>query len=1128
MISDSYAIKGEDLLIYSVLFENNPLPCLVIDDALKITKANHAASKYYDYTIPELEDLSIDQLLTFFGKLKFHQQLKNSLTLAWHDVFEQRRKTESVMMAELYVQSIRQQSGQLHFITAVDVTDKVMENEALKANWEQYTVFIEQSSEGIFLQELHTPIPIDLPADEIILQFRKYGYLAQCNHAMAAMYGYANSAELEGATPEQLFDFDDPANIQYFKTFIRNGFRVNDAESHELDKDGNIRYFLNNLIGVVENGQLKRVWGTQRDITDKKQTEDELHLLASLVEETSDVLNASDLDFRPITWNRAAEEIFGLSASQVIGRSLRDFISDIHYDGIDREGVKAIILEQGQWRGELVFTRPTDHKEVTLLVNFKLMTNAMGQPKCYVVAATDITQRKQSQLRLEESEKRFRDLADSAPVMIWMSSTENKPYYVNKRLASYLGIKEDDFTQENWWNALHPEDLAENVEKFNEHFTAQKPVTLIYRFCNACGEYRWVQDTSMPRLLDDGTFLGYIGTIIDIHETKEKEEQSRYQATLLANVQDSIITTDLEMKIKSWNKVCDQYFGLSAEEVIGQDFHKIVVFDFLDTTMEEALQVLQANGSWQGEVGFDTIEGDRLFFAYNVTFIRDNHDVPVGIMAVGRDITVQKRAEENLKRSESFYRALISDSLDGMILTNDQGMITFVSPSIRHILGFEPEEAIGRYMFEFVHPEDLAWAVQSFQREVEENPEIKFIHVRVLHKKGDYIWCMVRGHNLLSNPYVNSLAVYFHDDTPRRNAVEALKESEKRFRTLIEDLQMGVILQDPKGRILLCNKIVMQTLKAPEEEIIGKFVTDVISDPILENGLPFIFDERPINWAIRHQKPLEGLVMGIREPIKNERLWIMMNVNPVVNEAGEIIHIISTITDITERKRLESKLVQDEVKQQKLLTRATLEGQEKERSEIGKELHDNIGQQLTTTKLYLDLAKTTADDETMELICLALKSISDVINDVRGISRALTPHTLGDLGLVESVTDLIETLHRTQSIHVKLNYSEFDEEIVDDNQKLMLFRIIQEQLNNVVKHAQASIVRIKLKNNSPLLTLEISDDGKGFDSMKIRRGLGLTNIRNRAELFGGKMDIITAEGSGCTIRITVPTTVKGE
>ncbi len=216
--------------------------------------------------------------------------------------------------------------------------------------------------------------------------------------------------------------------------------------------------------------------------------------------------------------------------------------------------------------------------------------------------------------------------------------------------------------------------------------------------------------------------------------------------------------------------------------------------------------------------------------------------------------------------------------------------------------------------------------------------------------------------------------------------------------------------------------------------------------------------------------------------------------------------------------------MQEKVNQQKALTQATIDGQEKERKEIGKELHDNIGQQLTTTKLYLDLARSSEDDAAREMITLSLKSIGGLINDVRGMSRSLMPPTLGDLGLIDSIHDLIETIIRTQPLIVKLDDSGFDEEKIAENQKLMIFRIVQEQLNNIIKHSQAKNVVIKVQNNKPMLYLEISDDGKGFDMIKTRKGLGLTNIKNRAELFGGNVEIFSTAGEGCAIKVTIPHT----
>jgi signal transduction histidine kinase len=262
--------------------------------------------------------------------------------------------------------------------------------------------------------------------------------------------------------------------------------------------------------------------------------------------------------------------------------------------------------------------------------------------------------------------------------------------------------------------------------------------------------------------------------------------------------------------------------------------------------------------------------------------------------------------------------------------------------------------------------------------------------------------------------------------------------------------------------------------------------------------------------------------MGIRLAHNKELVWLLIHTDPILDEAGNIIHIISSLKDITERKKLEQRLLQEQISQQKALTQATIDGQEKERKEIGKELHDNIGQQLTTTKLYLDLAHSSADDAARKMITLSLKSIGGLINKVRGMSRSLMPPTLGDLGLIDSIHDMIETIIRTQPLIIKLDDAGFDEGKIAENQKLMIFRIVQEQLNNILKHAAAKNVAIKVQNNKPMLFLEIIDDGNGFDIINTRKGVGLTSIKNRAELFGGKVEIFSAAGEGCAVKVTIP------
>jgi two-component sensor histidine kinase/CheY-like chemotaxis protein len=162
----------------------------------------------------------------------------------------------------------------------------------LRLSDERYRAFLSNSAEAIWRFEMEEPVPVDLPEDEQIKRFYARAYLAECNDALAHMYGLASACEVTGSRLGDLLIESDPANRAYLQAFIRSGYRLTDAESHELDVNGRPRYFLNNLTGVVQNGHLVRAWGTQRDITDQKQQE---AAQAFLYEATA--LLASSLDY---------------------------------------------------------------------------------------------------------------------------------------------------------------------------------------------------------------------------------------------------------------------------------------------------------------------------------------------------------------------------------------------------------------------------------------------------------------------------------------------------------------------------------------------------------------------------------------------------------------------------------------------------------------------------------------------------------------------------------------------------------------------------------------------------------------------------------------------------------------
>lgn len=962
--------------------------------------ANKAAIELYNYSPAEFSGKTFLDLFTAESRVDFLQKRAHAAdAVKLNGRYRQVTKAGEVLWVELFASMVVSNNKNFYQLAVLHNTAKSSVQQDLEEEVKRYKTYIENSSAGIFCHEFKKPISIHVSLEEFVEQLRTDGAITECNKALAGMYGFDDPSALIGLLPSQLIDFDDPANMEYFKSFIDNGFKVLNAPSHEKDRNGHSKYFLNNALGVVENGFLKRILGTQIDITENKQAEK----------------------------------------------------------------------------------------------------------------------------KFKESEKRFKEVADSAPVMIWMSDENDSINYLNKKWVEFTGENLAATQASGWFSFLHPDDYFKAKSQYEAALEEKKPAILVYRLRSKDGTYRWVHDTCIPRFLSDKRFGGYIGSVIDIEEQKRKEEQLRYQATIMDNVSDIIITSDLDDTIISWNKTAEGFYETPADQAIGKLVTQVVQLDYQNTTRQNAIKQIFKTGIWKGEVAYQEKDGEKKYILNTISLVVDETGEKIGILTLGRDITDRKKAEQKLRQSEAFYRTMIADSLDGILLLNEQGKISFCSPSVRHVLGYEAEEVEGRNGFEFVHPQDIDWAFQSFQKEVEERPEIKFITIRLLHKNGQWVWCMVRGHNLLSNPNINSLVVYFHDDTLRKQTSDALKESEKRFRSLIKDLQVGVFIFDKDGTIIMCNKALSHMLSVPEEMIVGKNVYDILPDDMInEKEEPIPQNERPFAFTVQSKQMVKEAVIGVSHPTTRERSWVMMNADPILDDNGDLKHVVCSVTDITSRKKLEQKLMADQISHQKQLTQATIDGQEAERREIGRELHDNIGQQLTTIKLFLDMVKSTADDVTIEMANMALKGVSDVINEIRSMSRALVPYTLKDLGLVESVMELVDAASRVQRIKIDFVYEDFEEELVPENQKLTLFRIIQEQLNNIAKHAEAKHVSIVIKNTEKKILLEIKDDGKGFNPKKIRNGLGITNIRNRAELFGGSAQVLSQPGKGCTLKVSLP------
>jgi two-component system sensor histidine kinase UhpB len=229
----------------------------------------------------------------------------------------------------------------------------------------------------------------------------------------------------------------------------------------------------------------------------------------------------------------------------------------------------------------------------------------------------------------------------------------------------------------------------------------------------------------------------------------------------------------------------------------------------------------------------------------------------------------------------------------------------------------------------------------------------------------------------------------------------------------------------------------------------------------------------------------------------------------------------NAVQNALDKSRAEDELARQRDQQQKLIMETSIQVQEKEREEIGKELHDNINQILAAAKLYLDLGIMEKEDR-VEALLNCYRNLNLAMEEIRQLSQSLVAPSLGGIGLDQALLKLTENFPLAASLQLDLDTSSYQSDIDDDNIKLTCYRITQVQLNNIVKHAGAKKATNKLSKTADRLELMIQDDGIGFNTAKNTGGIGLRNIKNRVDYYNGTVRIDSAPGRGCAVTIVIP------
>jgi len=503
-----------------------------------------------------------------------------------------------------------------------------------------------------------------------------------------------------------------------------------------------------------------------------------------------------------------------------------------------------------------------------------------------------------------------------------------------------------------------------------------------------------------------------------------------------------------------------------------------------------------------------TLQQKPVVFDISVNPVQEGNSV-IALSCSARDITEQKIAEEALTQSELKFRSLIENSTDIITMANAEGNIFYGSPSAKTVFGYEEADYMGRHVCSFIHPDSLPAVGELLQNLVCHPDELFTIDLKVFDKAGNERWVQGLASNMLQAPGINALVGNFRDITERKRAVELIKESEDLYKNLFYKSPLPIwVCEANTLQIVEVNEAAIKLYGYTRKEFMKMAAFDIMSPEEkqeLQQALPKAHHANRPSILRKHVKK------------NGENIFVEVWAH-AINYKGSNAWLVLA-NDISEKIQLQNQLVEEKIRRQQEIAKAVIDTQENERETLGRELHDNISQVLTTARLYLTCAKETPA-LTMNMIQRSSDTINSAVEEIRRLSKSMIETFHKEVGLELSLTDLIENVRLLQKCNIAFQFSVPAEQQLDDKLKMTIFRIIQEQLNNTIKHAEASEVTISVIQKTHLLQITIADNGKGFDTAQKRKGIGITNIISRTELFNGRVIIDAAPGRGCRMQVS--------
>ncbi|TDW95910.1 PAS domain-containing sensor histidine kinase [Dinghuibacter silviterrae] len=478
------------------------------------------------------------------------------------------------------------------------------------------------------------------------------------------------------------------------------------------------------------------------------------------------------------------------------------------------------------------------------------------------------------------------------------------------------------------------------------------------------------------------------------------------------------------------------------------------------------------------------------------------------IITIIRDITYLRTVQKQIAVSESLFRSAFEHSAIGMGLVSIEGNWIKVNRQLCRIVGYNEEEMMRCRFQDITHPDDLEADLTLLRQTLDGKINVYRIEKRYIHKDGSVVWINLTA-SLIRDE--RNVPMYFvsqvEDVTEKKKISEQLMESENKFRTLVEQSLVGVYIIK-NGVFSYVSPRYAEIFGYTQEEMTNSFPAETAAYPE-DRHLYYEYTEDRLSGRVDYvHYEARGMKKG------GEPFWVEVFGSRTYYEGG--LAIIGTLLDISERKRQEESMRE--------LASHLQDIREEERYKMSREIHDELGQQLTALKLEVSALRfKLTDDVARQKAGEIIDLISTTINTVRKIATDLRPYVLDDLGLVAALQWQTREFEKRSGIKSAFTSNVIDIDVEPKN-GLAIFRIYQESLTNIMRHAHAGHVSAILKEEEDSLQLIVEDDGDGFDPtlLKTTKSLGLVGIKERALVMNGHFEITTAPGKGTTLSLSIP------